>query len=241
MTNQTNHTQNAIEAARAAAAAAAAAASSVAEAIAEPAAVIHESQVVATYTPSAMPPAARATMDDLSDGVIAADGWLKVKDTGLLAGETKRPVETIKVKINLVEGLGYTPCTSVKFGNPVQYIKTYHKTTDPSATTVQGKSWRAEVQRAFAVDPECKGEYPSVDLVMTLLEDSGSMKKGEVIAHGTATTSFKHFVSFLKEAKAAGLDGKEVEAVLGCKSRQKGSNSWGELTFTLVGEHFDEE
>lgn len=188
--------------------------------------------VVNTSTAVAMPSTGKKlTMDDLATGTMAVDDFLKVSQYGLLVGkEAKKPVETFKAKLKMVEGVGYVPNLTIKFGqNPVNYVKTYDE-----AKTLNGKSWQAELERISRIDSNAK-PYPAADIALTLLEDAGAMKAGQCIGHTTATTSFKHFKKLVEEVREAGLTGKEVEVEVGYEARSKNNNNWGELKFKLIG------
>ena len=111
-------------------------------------------------TAVAMPTAGKKlTMDDLATGTMAVDDFLKVSQFGLLVGkEAKKPVDTFKAKIKMVEGVGYVPNLTIKFGqNPVNYVKTYDE-----AKTANGKSWQAELERISRIDSNAK-PYPRRD------------------------------------------------------------------------------
>lgn len=188
--------------------------------------------VVNTSTAVAMPTGGKKlTMDDLATGTMAVDDFLKVSQFGLLVGkDAKKPVDTFRAKIKMVEGIGYVPNLTIKFGqNPVNYVKTCDE-----CKTANGKSWQAELERIARIDSNAK-PYPAADIAMTLLQDAGVLKAGQCVGHTTATTSFKHFKKLVEEVREAGLTGKEIEVEVGFEARTKNNNNWGELKFKLIG------
>ena len=196
------------------------------------AAPVTDVAVVNTSTAVAMPSTGKKlTMDDLATGTMAVDDFLKVSQYGLLVGkEAKKPVETFKAKLKMVEGVGYVPNFTIKFGqNPVNYVKTYDE-----AKTANGKSWQAELERIARIDSNAK-PYPAADIALTLLEDAGTLKAGQCIGHTTSTTSFKHFKKLVDEVHNAGLAGQEVEVEVGYESLTRNNNTWGVLKFKLIG------
>lgn len=199
---------------------------------ATPSAPVTDVAVVNTSTAVAMPTGGRKlTMEELATGTMAVDDFLKVSQFGLLVGkDAKKPVDTFRAKLLMVEGVGYVPNMTIKFGqNPVNYVKTYDL-----AKTANGKSWPAELERISRIDPNAR-PYPAADLALVLLADAGAMKAGQSVGHTTATTSFKHFKKLCEDVNQAGLNGKEVEVEVGFEARSKNNNNWGELKFKLIG------
>lgn len=196
------------------------------------AAPVTDVAVVNTSTAVAMPTSGRKlTMEELATGTMAVDDFLKVSQFGLLVGkDAKKPVDTFRAKLLMVEGVGYVPNMTIKFGqNPVNYVKTYDL-----AKTANGKSWPAELERISRIDSNAR-PYPAADIALTLLADAGAMKAGQSVGHTTATTSFKHFKKLCEDVAQAGLSGKEVEVEVGFEARSKNNNNWGELKFKLIG------
>lgn len=171
----------------------------------------------------------KISMSDLMTGAMVVDEFIKVDKFGLIVGKDAKPIDKFKAKILMVEGRGYTPNQSIKFGNPVQYLKTYD-----GAKAVNGKSWPAELDRIRQTYPDVR-EYPAADLVLTLLEDAGTAKAGQTVGYTTATTSFKHVVKLLQECESKGLVGEEVEVEVGYVRRDKNNNAWGEMVFKVIG------
>lgn len=199
-----------------------------------PAPVTDVAVVNTSSTAVAMPSAGKKlTMEELATGTMAVDDFLKVSQFGLLVGkDAKKPVDTFRAKLLMVEGVGYVPNMTIKFGqNPVNYVKTCDL-----ARTANGKSWPAELERISRIDPNAR-PYPAADIALTLLEDAGVMKAGQSVGHTTATTSFKHFKKLCEDVTQAGLTGKEIEVEVGFEARTKNNNNWGELKFKLIGRY----
>lgn len=203
-------------------AAASAAAPSTAVAIQQPAA-----QTVAAYIPTKAP-----TLDDLQAGAMNVDGYLKVKEFGLLVDAKPNLLESVKVSIDLTEVMAFT---GVRFGNPPIYMKTYD-----AVTCASGGTWAEALSKANRVDATAR-PYMGADIPMTLLEDAKDAK-GAIVApagmrlgHSTSITNRAALAAFLKDVEKAGLKGQTVEATIGFKKgiNQKGQ-TWGLLTFALA-------
>lgn len=209
-----------------AAAAQAAAATTTAVAVAAPA-----GGAVAAVTPGKP-----LSMETLSTGSINVDQWIKVKEFGILIGDNKALLDTLKVSIDMTDGRGFVPKKSIKAGNPAQYWSTTDGVTCPGVGT-----WDQACAKARALDPKAR-EYRAVDLPMTLLEPAIAKgveiaKAGTILGHSTSTTNWGNWEQFYKDVANAGLMGKVVELELGFEARtNKNNNTWGVLTFKLVGE-----
>lgn len=196
-------------------------------------------QAVATMnenTAVAVMPAAgaKASMEDLMNGAMVVDGWLKISPDGFKAGEGSKIFDSFEFIINMVEGDGFTAQTSAKFGSsPVNYIKTYDKDLS-NARTVDGKSWTAELARAAQIDPRVN-PYPSADLIFKMTKDTGTMKAGQLVGYSLSTTNFKHWVKLYRAVKDAGLMGGPVLAKATHIAVSKKGNNWGEFDLQLIG------
>lgn len=193
-------------------------------------AVMNENTAVAV-----MPVAgAKASMEDLMNGAMVVDGWLKISPDGFKAGEGSKIFDSFEFIINMVEGDGFTAQTSAKFGSsPVSYIKTYDKDLS-NARTVDGKSWTAELARAAQIDPRVN-PYPSADLIFKMTKDTGTMKAGQLVGYSLSTTNFKHWVKLYRAVKDAGLMGGPVIAKATHIAVSKKGNNWGEFDLQLIG------
>ena len=185
---------------------------------------------VAAYVPVQAP-----SLDTLSQGSMNVDNWLKVKEFGLLVDNKTDLIEKIKVRIDFGAN-EVQPFTGIRFGNPVQYLKTYD-----GVACATGGTWNEAVRRANAVDPGAR-PYMGAGIQMSLLEDAKSAKGATVaeagvrLGHSTSITNRNTLAEFIQEVKKAGLINQAVEAEIGFKkmTNSKGQ-SWGILTFTLLG------
>lgn len=180
-------------------------------------------------------PGKALSMETLATGSINVDQWVKVKEFGLLIGDNKALIDTMKVSINMVDGRGFVPKLSIKAGNPAQYWSTTDGTTCPGVGT-----WEQAQQKALSLDPKARS-YRAVDLPMTLLEPAISKgveiaKVGTILGHTTSTTNWKNWEQFYKDVADAGLMGQTVEVELGFEAKtNKNNNTWGVITFKLLG------
>lgn len=228
-----------------------ASAAAAAETVAQSPVAQAQSTTVAVAAPQANTAVAVAapklTMEQLANGSVAVDRWLKVNAAGLFNFTNKgASCEEIKVKIDMTEGIGFRPCQSVRWGSPnAEYAKSYD-----GVNTSNGGLWAATVEKARMVEESAKrqfkGAYPSVEIAMTLIEDAKDLKgavlekAGVTMGVGTSVTNWKNWLRFYNEVSQRGLLGKEVEVKIGFQIGEKqGVQPWGLYTFTLVGEYFD--
>lgn len=184
----------------------------------------------------------KMSMESLMAGGMTVDLWVKVKEFGLLVGQTTELVPSFKAYIDMTDGVGFSPKQSIKAGNPAQYWSTYDGTTSD-----KGVPWNEAIQKAVALDPKAR-PYRSVDVPMVLLEDVKSpsgkelAKAGQKLGYSTATTNWGAWESFYKAVAQAGLLGKCVEVTVGFEPRSnKNNNTWGIMTWTLIGEMVQDE
>lgn len=185
-------------------------------------------------------PAKPYSLDDMAQGGLNVDTYLKVKEHGLLVGDTGVLFDEIEVSIDMTQ---VQVTQAIKFGDPA----TYFRTIDGSRA-ITGGSWDDAVARAQRADPKAT-PYMSADLPMTLTTELKD-KKGEKvlvevgtrIGHSLSTTNKQNFVEFHKAVKDAGLQGSTVSVKLTAQARSnKKANTWGVVRFELLGEESDGE
>lgn len=189
-----------------------------------------------------MPSGPKMSMEALMAGGMTVDVWVKVKEFGLIVGQTQELVPSFKAYIDMTDGVGFSPKQSIKAGNPAQYWSTYD-----GAMSDKGIPWNEAIQKAVALDPKAR-PYRSVDVPMVLLEDVKSpkgnelAKAGQRIGYSTSTTNWAAWESFYKAVAAAGLLNEcvEVEVSFEPKSNKNGNN-WGIMTWKLLGKMEQDE
>jgi hypothetical protein len=192
----------------------------------------------ASQTAVAVSSASQApSMSALLQQGFAVDSFIKVTDGGLLLhkeANAKTAVDKVRVAIDMSEGFGFKPLYTLSFGNPVQYVESFD-----GVTTTKGESWTQAVANARAVDPKAS-PYQTVKVGMRMLEDSQSLKEGTTLGLTFTRTGIANWIKLYQEVVRAGLDGREVEVILGYKVGKKaGYRDWGIPTFELVGEYFE--
>jgi len=185
------------------------------------------------------------SMETLMMGSMSVDGWLKPKEYGLAVGDNPGLVGSIKVILDMTDGIGFVSKMAIKGGNPAQYAYT----TD-LVNAIGGGSWEAAQARIRALDPKAS-PYRAVDLPFTLLEDvvvtppgapagtAGTVvaKAGQRMGYTTSTTNWSNWETFYRDCVQKGLIGKRVELTIGAQRRtNKNNNAWGVMTFALIGE-----
>lgn len=184
----------------------------------------------------AVGPARKLSMEDMQ-GNMSVNKWIKVKEFGLLIGDSSDLKKTIRVHFDATEGVGFMPKLSLKYGNPAIYKNTYD-----GVSVVGGGRWADAISEAHRVDPKAQ-PYRSVDLPFKVFEaikdDKGQelAAVGQVIGHSTSTTNWRNFETFWRDVQKRGLEGKLLEVELGFQPMSnKNGNKWGILTLTTVGE-----
>lgn len=187
---------------------------------------------------AAVPSASQApSMSALLQQGFAVDSFIKVTDGGLLLhkeANAKTAVDKVRVAIDMSEGFGFKPLYTLSFGNPVQYVESFD-----GVTTTKGESWTQAVANARAVDPKAS-PYQTVKVGMRMLEDSQSLREGTTLGLTFTRTGIANWIKLYQEVVRSGLEGREVEVILGYKVGKKaGYRDWGIPTFELVGEYFE--
>lgn len=170
------------------------------------------------------------TLDQMVVGNIHVDGWLKVNAYGLFIDSNRTPFQTLELGLPMNE-VGYN--YSIKFGNPVTYLKTYDR-----ITCATGGSWAEAQVRAQSVDPRAR-EYRSADLPFVVLSDimlpDGTILiiAGKRLGHSLSTTGWKGFAAFTRNLRDQNIDPATsfVRVKLGYESQKNASGAWGVVKF----------
>lgn len=172
------------------------------------------------------------SFDDLDGGAINVAGWLKLSAFGMTIGADKTLFEEFDVIIDLSE-IGYH--YAVRFGNPVQYRKSYDRVSDS-----RGGSWMQSLADAARITAGA-AEYRSADIPFYPLSDIKSksgqvlIAQGEAMGTGLSMTAFKGFSTFLKQARKAGINIEQDKIQLKIKHKlrtnDKNPQGWGEIEF----------
>lgn len=159
----------------------------------------------------------------------SVDTWLKVNEHGIKIGEEKGLVDSIQVRILMVEDEGFFVKQSIKWGNPVQYASTYD-----GRVSDKGGSWPDQVARVASMAKP----FPSADIIMVLAKPV-KLKESTVpadtkLGHTLSKSNFGNWQEFYREVSKAGLLGQELEITLGAEEvNGKNGYTWGVLTFEL--------
>lgn len=184
-------------------------------------------------------PAKAYALDDMAQGGLNVDTYLKVKEHGLLVGDNGVLFDEIEVSIDMSQ---VQVTQAIKYGNPAIYSRTID-----GARAIAGGSWDDAVARAQRADPKAQ-PYMSADIPMTLLATLSDKKGKEVvevgtrIGHSLSTTNKANFVDLLGKVKNDGLTASVVHVKLTAQARSnKAGNTWGVVKFELLGEYADGE
>jgi len=119
-----------------------------------------------TAVAAPLPPGQKVSMEQLMTGGMNVDLWIKVKEYGLVVGQSDELVSQFDAYIDLTDGVGFAAKYSIKAGNPAQYWSTYD-----GVMSDKGIPWAEAQAKACALDNKAKA-YPAVDVPMILTEGS---------------------------------------------------------------------
>jgi hypothetical protein len=194
-----------------------------------------------TAVAAALPPGKKVSMEQLMTGGMNVDLWVKVKEFGLIFGQSDELISTFVAIIDMTDGVGFSPKYSIKAGNPAQYWSTYD-----GVMSDKGIPWSAAIERACSLDNKAR-PYSAVDIPMVLTEDVVSpkkvvlAKKGQRVGYATSTTGFREWRDFYNKATAEGLLDQQVEVQVSFrKMKNKEGNEWGVMTFEPLGVYSEE-
>jgi hypothetical protein len=191
---------------------------------------IAEAKAQASRLPAIIP-ARKLGMSDLEAGSLDVESWLQVDKYGLHLDKSQEALETLMVEIDLGE---IVPVYMVRFGkNPPNYCRSY----DGVTTFGSPKPWEFTLREAQHFDPDCRGQYPAVEIPMTLTDgvelkrDRKTIEAGARIGYTTSITGYRPFQKFWNECEKKGLTGKVVKVRLGYETRKNNGNEWAVVTY----------
>ncbi len=191
---------------------------------------VQAQQGVTTYAPVKAP-----SLMGLTQGAMSSDGFLKVKEFGLLLLGKPNLVESITVA--MVPSRDILPYTGIRYkvGQTVVYKKSYD-----GVTCNEGGPWAEAVAEAQRIEPGVR-TYEGADLAMRLLEDAKDAKgavvaeAGLVIGHSTSVTNRGLLAEFIKEAMKQEAMDDELEVQVGYVPKtNKAGQTWGLVTFKIL-------
>lgn len=173
------------------------------------------------------------TLDDLTQGGMNVNDWLKVTEFGLLvASHTDKLFSFAEFRLDTSK---VQACEVIKFGNPATYLKTYDR-----VVCTAGGTWQEALNRAAQVQPGVR-PYQSADLPLEVIGDLKSMdgtllaKDGDILGHSTSTTNYKNLSALMRELKEKKQLGAVIKVKVGYEKRTNvAKNTWGILTFELL-------
>lgn len=183
-------------------------------------------------------PSGPLTADQMMSGSFSVDAFIKVTEDGIKIGDSAL-IESMKVTVDLSEAFYYY---AVKYGNPAVYVKSQNRVVATDGVT----PWAKVMETARQVDGgKFKGDYRSADVPFQVVEPVVDMKgktvaePGDRIGKSLSTTEWKEWEQFLRSVDKKGLDknSAHVAVEIGHKTKKNNNgNTWGVLTFTLLGE-----
>ena len=193
---------------------------------------------VATTTPAAVAPGRPVSMREaLATGAsMSVKAYLKVDRVAFLIGKDDGLHKEFEVEFRFNEA---QPFFGLRYGNPARYERSVDRVTNSR----NGRSWADCVAEAQRMDSRCRGDYVSVDVPFTLVNDIMAadkktvlIKTGEKIGWTASITNFKDFKEFAAPYYALmdqGLlsDDALVRGKIKHVKRTGGEADYGALTF----------
>jgi hypothetical protein len=150
---------------------------------------IAEAKAQAARLP-AIVPVRKLSMSDLEASSLDVESWLQVDKYGLHLDKSQEALEAIEVEIDVGE---IVPVYMVRFGkNPPNYCRSYNGIT----TFGSPKPWEFTLREAQNLDADCRGQYPAVEIPMTLIDgvelkrDRKTIEGGTRIGYTTSITGY---------------------------------------------------
>lgn len=164
------------------------------------------------------------------------DAYLKVTPAGFNVGkDTKTFFDEIAVEFRLDNA---KPFYGLRFGNPAKYLRSY----DRQVETKSRKLWATCVAEATQLDPRCTGDYPAVDLLMTVTEAINAkggdllLDVGKTLGWTSSVTNWGGWAAFIEPIYTLiDLGIIRPDAMIRGKikhdQRSGNGNTWGLVTF----------
>lgn len=196
-------------------------------------ATVPNGQTAVAPAPAAAAPIGNS-LDDFDTSGMDVEAFIKVTEFGLLIPkECDTPTkEKVRVMIDLGECVRHLAIKASK-GKITKYWKTY----DGITSVPDGKPWAQAIQEARMLSGKPDLDpYETVDIPMTLLQDAGTAKLGDVLGYSLSTTNKKDFKTFLRQIAKKGFPVGSGKVVVDISSKKMTSDSyvWGVVKFEFV-------
>jgi hypothetical protein len=183
-------------------------------------------------------PGRALTLDDMMVGNFRVDAYLKVNQFGMQIGNNQALFQTpFELGLDMSE-IAYNQ--TVKFGNPVVYLKSYDL-----VSCATGGSWAAAIERAQRIDPKAR-PYRSADLPFVVLTDIKApdgtviLEAGKRLGHSVSTTGWNSFDDLVKKLRKEGnivdIARANLKVKVGFEAKSNPSGKWGVLLFLEASE-----
>jgi hypothetical protein len=163
------------------------------------------------------------------------DLWLKVGYHGITVGKEKDLITKIE---GIIDVKAVKPFFGVRYGGTGNTI--YNHTFDGVTAAKGTKPWAevmAEAYRVMANDPNFKGEYTGVEVVIipeadVLSQDGKKVlaKQGKKLGFSTSVMNFRDWQEFYDKCVERGLTESKVRVELGYESSDY-KGKWGKFIF----------
>ena len=174
-------------------------------------------------------------LDDLDNGNMSVDDWLKVSDMGITTKEAGNTgiAETLKVEINL-ESIAVHE--AMRISHPTfKVFKTYDGVTEANTK----ESWTQLKADCLTNFKDSVKIFTTADVPMTLLESIKDKKgkvlveAGKVLGYTPPPSGVGKLSQMRKDVQKLGKDTAEVELSFEVGSKQ-GYKDWGILKYTVL-------
>lgn len=175
------------------------------------------------------------TLDDILDGDLAVDDWLKVSYFGMTMKSAPEALfKELVIEID-VNDIAFSKMMKYTVNGQPKYIR-----SRDGINAVGGGSWADAIAQGERLSGKEAQVYTAADLPMTVVDDfsvGGNViiEGGTVVGHTTSTTNFRYLKPFLKEVAKKGLTGQPVRVKIGHEAKADKGFKWGVITFTLLG------
>lgn len=197
-------------------------------------------QAPAFYAAQPVQPGRAVSMREmLAESSMSVKAYLKAEKAGFLIGtDTANYVKEIAVEFRFGDA---KPFYGLRYGDPAKY----ERSLDRIVNVKNKRPWADCIAEAQRLDARCRGDYASVDVPFTVLEDIKSLdgkitlfeaKDDDRLGWTASVTNWKDFAAFAKPfydlidagrlSEDVVVRGKLVHA-----QRTSNKNTWGAVTF----------
>lgn len=176
----------------------------------------------------------RTLADAIASAGLSVDIYFQVDEHGLSLDKELIAGDTFDAELCLSD-LKYPFAVRYNTAGTVNFLKSY----DGIRESKSRRSWAEVVAQSMAIDAGCRGQYDSVELLLTLtsdvkLKNGKTIPSGTRIGHQTSVTGTKSVMDWIIKTATERGEAATVNVRIGAVRQVKGTSKFGHLVITTI-------